>query len=172
MGCRPPALCDAFPRCGRRGARGRGRDRAEPAPTAAARPAAKHDSGRASQFAEREQVLALLPGSLSRSRRHRQPGIYGAIDLMWRGPTWGYTNWLVMEGLWRQQQLGSCGAVDCLGPANALLDRWLDLYERSGIWEMYNPLSGTGYGVEGLGMSTLIVDWLVGWGVGIRQPPG
>ena len=87
-----------------------------------------------------------------------------SVDLMWRGPTWGYTNWLVMEGLWRQQQLGRCGAVDCLGLANTLLDRWLDLYERSGIWEMYNPRSGAGYGVEGLGMSTLIVDWLVRMG--------
>eukprot|EP00041_Stephanoeca_diplocostata_P017066 m.339465 g.339465 ORF g.339465 m.339465 type:complete len:61 (-) comp20584_c0_seq1:969-1151(-) len=31
---------------------------------------------------------------------------------------------------------------------------------QAGIWEMYNPINGSGMGVEGLGMSTLIVDWL------------
>lgn len=68
-----------------------------------------------------------------------------------------------------------------------MLDRWIALVEKSGIWEMYvvcvrvclcapctapltsrwarcttryNPLTGAPYGAVGLGMSTLIVDWL------------
>ena len=92
------------------------------------------------------------------------PVFSSAIDLMWRGPTWAYTNWLVMEGLWQQHQAGSCGDVDCGALAGTVLDRWLALYEQSGVWEMYNPITGAGYGVEGLGMSTLIVDWLVRMG--------
>jgi hypothetical protein len=31
---------------------------------------------------------------------------------------------------------------------------------RNGISEMYDPINGTAFGVEGLGMSCLIVDWL------------
>jgi hypothetical protein len=86
------------------------------------------------------------------------------IDLMWRGPTWAYPNWIVMEGLWQRQQAGTCGDVDCAALGDEMLDRWLALYEQNGVWEMYNPVSGAGYGEEGLGMSTLIVDWLVRMG--------
>ncbi len=73
------------------------------------------------------------------------------VDLMWRGPTWGFTNWFVLEGL----QVHNRSDV-----LNQLMDRWIALVERSGIWEMYNPITGTPNGVEGLGMSCLIVDWL------------
>lgn len=30
----------------------------------------------------------------------------------------------------------------------------------AGVWEQYNPDTAEGMGTEGLGMSTLIVDWL------------
>jgi hypothetical protein len=73
------------------------------------------------------------------------------VDLMWRGPTWGFTNWMVMEGLYQHDKTVAL---------NLLMDRWIALVERSGIWEMYNPMNGTAYGVEGLGMSCVIVDWL------------
>ena len=72
-------------------------------------------------------------------------------DLLWRGPTWGFTNWFVMEGLEKQ------GKTDL---QEELMDKWLWTAKKSGIWEMYNPDTGEGYGAEGLGMSTLIVDWL------------
>lgn len=49
--------------------------------------------------------------------------------------------------------------VNCVH-TDAVMDRWLALYIETGIWEQYNPLTGANYGVEGLGMSTLIVDWL------------
>jgi len=73
------------------------------------------------------------------------------VDLMWRGPTWPILNWFVMEGL------------DIHGyttERDTLMDRWIALYELSGVWEQYNPETGASYGVEGLGMSSLIVDWL------------
>lgn len=44
--------------------------------------------------------------------------------------------------------------------ASDLLDRWTQLYQASGVWEQYNPETGAAFGTEGLGMSTLIVDWL------------
>lgn len=74
-----------------------------------------------------------------------------SIDLMWRGPTWGFTNWLVMEGLFHH---GYHHIV------MSILERWLTVVDSKGIYEMYNPLNGSTYGVEGLGMSCLFVDWI------------
>lgn len=42
-----------------------------------------------------------------------------------------------------------------------IMDKWIAMVEKSGIWEHYNPDTGQGYGAEGLGMSCLIVDWMV-----------
>ena len=71
--------------------------------------------------------------------------------LLWRGPTWGFTNWFIMEGLRKQ------GNVILL---NEMMQRWISMVQKGGIYEMYNPENGVGYGAEGLGMSTLIVDWI------------
>lgn len=72
-------------------------------------------------------------------------------DLLWRGPTWGFTNWFVMEGL---RKHGQTAILD------DLMDRWIAMAEKSGIWENYNPETAVGYEAEGLGMSVLIVDWM------------
>jgi glycogen debranching enzyme len=72
-------------------------------------------------------------------------------DLLWRGPTWGFTNWFVMEGL---QKHGHTALVD------QLMDRWIAMAEKGGVWENYNPETAVGYEAEGLGMSILIVDWM------------
>jgi hypothetical protein len=77
-------------------------------------------------------------------------------DLMWRGPTWPILNWFVMEGLMFH------GKNDI---ANQLMQRWIQLYQKSGVWEQYNPITGENYGAVGLGMSTLIVDWLYRLGI-------
>ena len=74
-----------------------------------------------------------------------------SVDLMWRGPTWPILNWFVTEGLTRHGYWAE---------ANQLLDRWVALYQKTGVYEQYNPQNGDPYGPEGLGMSTLIVDWL------------
>lgn len=73
------------------------------------------------------------------------------VDLMWRGPVWGFTNFFVIEGLLLHKQ-------EAL--ANTILDKWIALVQLSGIYEHYNPLTGEPYGAVGLGMSTLIVDFL------------
>jgi hypothetical protein len=79
------------------------------------------------------------------------------VDLMWRGPTWPILNWFVMEGLERHK----------VNPdvMRKLMNRWIALYKLSGVWEQYNPITGQNYGAIGLGMSTLIVDWLFRMGL-------
>jgi glycogen debranching enzyme len=72
-------------------------------------------------------------------------------DLLWRGPSWGFTNWFIMEGL---QKKGQTAIL------NEMMDRWISMVKKGGIYEMYNPETAVGYGAEGLGMSTLIVDWM------------
>jgi len=78
------------------------------------------------------------------------------VDLMWRGPTWPILNWFIMEGLQYH------GYNDTM---NQLMERWIQLYQKSGVWEQYNPITGEAYGAVGLGMSTLIVDWLYRLGI-------
>ena len=75
--------------------------------------------------------------------------------LLWRGPMWPVTTWLVMEGLLKH---------GFKTEATAILDRWTELYLQNGIWEYYNPLTGKGLGQKGLGMSTIIVDMLYRFG--------
>jgi hypothetical protein len=75
---------------------------------------------------------------------------------MWRGPVWGFTNWFVMEGL---------GLHDRKDVQEAILTKWIALVDKSGIWEHYNPLTGEPYGAEGLGMSTLVCDWIYRFGL-------
>lgn len=72
-------------------------------------------------------------------------------DLLWRGPSWGFTNWFIMEGLQKKGQIAIL---------NEMMDRWISMVKKGGIYEMYNPETAVGYGAEGLGMSTLIVDWM------------
>ncbi len=71
--------------------------------------------------------------------------------LLWRGTTWPILTWFVMEGLLNN------GKEEV---AKQLLDRWVELYLKKGIWEYYNPLTGEGLGEEGIGMSTVIVDMI------------
>jgi hypothetical protein len=69
--------------------------------------------------------------------------------LLWRGPMWPASTWLIMEGLLKH---------GLAAEAEAILNRWTRLYRQNGIWEYYDPLSGKGLGQKGLGMSTIIVD--------------
>lgn len=77
-------------------------------------------------------------------------------NLMWRGPSWGFTNWFVLLGL---QKVGRNDVV------SEAVKRWLKGVQQpysagGGIWEMWNAETGIGYGAEGLGMSHLLIDWL------------
>jgi glycogen debranching enzyme len=71
--------------------------------------------------------------------------------LLWRGPTWPSTVWIVMEGLLKH-------GYESI--AQQILDRWIEMYKYNGINEYHNPLTGTGEGEEGLGMSMMIIDML------------
>lgn len=71
--------------------------------------------------------------------------------LMWRGPSWGGTTWLILEGLIKHNYMDV---------ANHILDKWLEMYKKFGISEYHNPLTGEIEGQEGLGMATTIVNML------------
>ncbi|RLN88399.1 hypothetical protein BBJ28_00004308 [Nothophytophthora sp. Chile5] len=72
-------------------------------------------------------------------------------NLLWRGPSWGFTNWFVIQGL---LYIGETEV------ASTAVDRWSNAINASGVWEMWNPETGVGYGAEGLGMSATFVDML------------
>ena len=74
-----------------------------------------------------------------------------SLRSLFRNRMWPATTWLVMEGLLKH---------GFITEAEAILDRWVEMYLRSGIWEYYNTLTGQGMGQECLGMSTTIVDML------------
>ncbi|KAJ3095152.1 hypothetical protein HDU97_007226, partial [Phlyctochytrium planicorne] len=73
------------------------------------------------------------------------------INLLWRGPSWGLTNWFVVEGLINQNRTDL---------ASVAVDRWVSALKVSGVWEMWNPDTGMGYGAEGLGMSNTFIELL------------
>lgn len=73
------------------------------------------------------------------------------IKLLWRGPTWLATNWLVIKGL---QKHGFHSV------ANGVIHRTLEMIEKEGFREYYNPETGKGYRRENFGWSTLIIDLL------------
>lgn len=71
------------------------------------------------------------------------------IDLMWRGPSWAAPNYFILEGL---RKLNETQLYKEIGR------KWVDHAMAKGIWEMWNPLTGEGYGVRDLGMSTSVID--------------
>lgn len=71
--------------------------------------------------------------------------------LVWRGPTWLNTNWLLVHGLRRH------GYADL---ADELAERSARLILRSGLRECYDPYTGAGYGARDFAWSALVVDLL------------
>lgn len=69
--------------------------------------------------------------------------------LLWRGPTWVNTNWLLIKGL---EKHGSTNV------AKKLKEKTMEMVEKSGLWEMYNPLTGKGEGQKDYTWSGLAVD--------------
>jgi neutral trehalase len=57
----------------------------------------------------------------------------------WQGPTWVNTNWLIIDGLRRY------GFED---HAEALRESTLEMVERQGMWEYFDPLTGQGVGAS------------------------
>lgn len=73
------------------------------------------------------------------------------IKLLWRGPTWISTNWLIIKGLRKH----GYNAI-----ADGVVLRMLQMIEREGFREYYNPETGAGYRRENFGWSTLLIDLL------------
>lgn len=88
--------------------------------------------------------------SCSTDEKAFSPG-HTATAVLWRGPTWINTNWMIIKGLQKH------GFVE---EAEALRRKTVDLLKKSGFREYYNPLTGEGYGAIDFGWSTLVVDLL------------
>ena len=79
------------------------------------------------------------------TRDHRLRG----VRFIWRGPTSMNTNWFLVHGLRRH------GYEDV---ADQVAARSLELVERGGFNEFYDPIDGDPVGAEAFGWATLAVD--------------
>lgn len=76
---------------------------------------------------------------------------YKELKMLWRGPTWIATNWFIVKGLRKHGQ-------DKV--ADQIVERMVEMIEKWGFREYYNPETGQGYRRENFGWSTLILDLL------------
>lgn len=91
--------------------------------------------------------------SVSADEIYYEPGdtpLY-KVKLLWRGPTWINTNWFIVKGLRKHGQ-------DAL--ADKIVEKMVEMIEKWGFREYYNPETGEGYRRENFGWSTLILDLL------------
>lgn len=70
---------------------------------------------------------------------------------LWRGPTWINTNWFLVGGLRRH------GYPEV---ARDIVKASLELVNRSGFREYYDPITGEGLGASNFGWSTLVLDMM------------
>lgn len=73
------------------------------------------------------------------------------IKLLWRGPTWINTNWFIVRGL-RKHGYNKI--------ADQIVENMINMVEKWGFREYYNPETGQGYRRENFGWSTLLLDLL------------
>ena len=74
------------------------------------------------------------------------------VKLLWRGPTWVNTNWLIIDGLERY------GFKE---DAEELKKRTLDMVAKAGPYEYFDPIDGKGLGAAGFSWTAaLIIDLL------------
>jgi neutral trehalase len=71
--------------------------------------------------------------------------------LLWRGPTWINTNWFIVKGLRKHGYERE---------ADKIVERMVEMVQREGFKEYYNPETGEGYRRENFGWSTLVLDLL------------
>lgn len=96
----------------------------------------------------KEEFWARYPiPSVSLSSKKFSPR--GGAPSLWRGTTWVNCNWYVVNGLLKH------GYTDT---AKEISKRTLEMVEKSGFREHYNPLTGEGYGAKNFGWSTLAVE--------------
>jgi glycogen debranching enzyme len=68
---------------------------------------------------------------------------------LWRGPTWIINNWFMHKYLINSEQHENAGT---------LMKSMIDLVEKSGFREYYNPFTGEGYGAHDFTWAGLILD--------------
>lgn len=73
------------------------------------------------------------------------------VKLLWRGPTWISTDWLIINGLRKH------GYFEL---ADKITQKIYHMIKKEGFREYYNPETGEGYRRENFGWSTLILDLL------------
>lgn len=88
---------------------------------------------------------SFVPGSLR----------WGTGPLIWRGPSWINTNWLLHRALVRRGDATRAGRI---------AEASVALVRRSGFMEYYHPFTGDGFGAPSFGWSTLVVDMLASAG--------
>ncbi len=76
---------------------------------------------------------------------------YRFSKLLWRGPTWINTNWFIVKGLKKHGYHKV---------ANHIVKKSLEMIQKYGFREYYNPETGQGYSHKNFGWSTLILDLL------------
>lgn len=69
---------------------------------------------------------------------------------LWRGPTWMNTNWFLIRGLMRNGERVL---------AERIAKTSIEMVEKSGFREFYNPLTGKGLRTKNFGWSTLAVTF-------------
>jgi hypothetical protein len=79
----------------------------------------------------------------------------------WRGPSWINTVWLLAPAL---RRFGYDAEAD------RIITSCVELVERHGFREYYNPLNGEGLAARRFGWSTLLVDLFGDGGLGARAP--
>ena len=72
--------------------------------------------------------------------------------VLWRGPTWINTNWYIYNGLKKHGYKKE---------AENIKEKSINLIEKSGFREFFNPFSGEGYGAHNFSWSTLVVDMIL-----------
>lgn len=74
------------------------------------------------------------------------------VNRYWQGPSWVNMNWLLIDGLTRY------GYTD---HAAALRESTIEMVDRAGFYEYFNPLTGEGLGIEQFSWTAaLIIDLL------------
>ncbi len=74
-----------------------------------------------------------------------------APDHYWRGNVWLAVNWLIYQGLRRYGYIAQ---------ASHIANRSLDLVEKHGFHEYFNPINGTGHGPALQSWSAIVLDML------------
>jgi hypothetical protein len=71
------------------------------------------------------------------------------IERYWRGPTWLFSTWFIVQGLSR---------LGYDAEALHLIDRTVALIRQSGFREYFNPITGEGMGARNFGVSTIAIE--------------